>query len=205
MIMAPTCSTCGSILVRLKGDNNQAYLVCISCGRRSADISDADLRNAAAQVSSGRSLRELQSGLPWTIRYGRDFRANPQAHKDFEHALLHVFKAAGKLAAVCNDAEHGGHDFRHDGVAPYVADLVVCALRMANTCPNRIIDLQAAVEDRIATKNQLKQDARAVLPPVAERYAQPAATPPFESEQDRDERKARQLLHDQRGDRDPHE
>jgi hypothetical protein len=99
---------------------------------------------------------------------------------------------------------------------------------MANTCPNRIIDLQAAVEDRIATKNQLKQDARAVPPPasvcytcgshhvgtpgdeggrerMAERYAQPAATPPFESEQDRDERKARQLLHDQRGDRDPHE
>jgi hypothetical protein len=135
-----------------------------------------------------KTLRELQSSLPWTIRYGRDFRSNPQAHKDFEHALLHVLKAAGKLAAVVNDAEHGGHDFNHGEVAPYVADMVVCALRMANTCPNQVIDLQRAVEDRISTKNQFKQDARAANGSAV------AATPPFESEQDRDERIARQAL-----------
>lgn len=135
-----------------------------------------------------KTLRELQSSLPWTIRYHRDFRSNPQAHKDFEHALLHVLKAAGKLAAVVNDAEHSGHDFNHGEVAPYVADMVVCALRMANTCPNQVIDLQRAVEDRISTKNQFKQDAKAANGSAT------AATPPFESEQDRDERIARQAL-----------
>jgi hypothetical protein len=84
---------------------------------------------------------------------GRAPAASTDEHKDFGHALLHVSKAVGRLATVINDAEHGGHEFDHPSVAPYVADLVVCALRMANTCPNGIIDLQRAVEDRISTKN----------------------------------------------------
>lgn len=100
-----------------------------------------------------KTIRELQSSLPWTGHYHRDFRSTPMTHKDFQHALLHVTKAAGKLATVINEAEHCGHDFRHDCVAPYIADLVICALRMANTCPNGIIDLQRVVEDRIIGKN----------------------------------------------------
>ena len=99
------------------------------------------------------TLRQLQAQMPWTTHYHRDFRASPMAHKDFSHALLHVFKAAGKIAAVVNDAEHGGHDFNKDAVDRYVADLVVCALRMATTCPGRQIDLQKAVEARIENKN----------------------------------------------------
>mgnify|MGYP000536589358 CR=1 FL=1 len=99
------------------------------------------------------TLRELQTQLPWTVHYHRDFRASPMSHKDFGHALLHVQKAAGKLAAVVNDAEHGGSDFPPESVDRYVADLVVCALRLANTCPGRTIDLQRAVEDRIEAKN----------------------------------------------------
>lgn len=100
------------------------------------------------------SLRELQTQLPWTVHYHRDFRSSPMTHKDFGHALLHVMKASGKLAAIVNDAEHGGSEFKSDDVDRYVADLVVCALRMANTCPGRTIDLQRAVEDRIETKNE---------------------------------------------------
>lgn len=100
------------------------------------------------------TIRELQTQLPWTVRYHRDFRASPMSHKDFGHALLHVQKAAGKLAAVVNDAEHGGSDFQPNEVDRYVADLVVCALRMANTCPGRQIDLQRSVENRIESKNQ---------------------------------------------------
>jgi hypothetical protein len=100
------------------------------------------------------TIRELQTQLPWTVHYHHDFRASPMAHKDFGHALLHVMKAAGKLAAVVNDAEHGGSAFTPDEVDRYVADFVVCALRMANTCPGRTIDLQRAVEDRIEGKNQ---------------------------------------------------
>ncbi len=99
------------------------------------------------------TIRELQTKLPWTIHYHRDFRASPMAHKDFAHELLHVQKACGKLAAVVNDAEHAGSEFKADEVDCYVADLVVCALRMANTCPGRTIDLQKAVVDRIEGKN----------------------------------------------------
>ena len=100
------------------------------------------------------TLREMQSQLPWTVRYHRDFRASPVQHKDFAHALLHVQKATGKLASVINDAEHGGSQFKPEDIDRFVADLVVCALRMATTCPGRNIDLQHAVEDRIQSKNQ---------------------------------------------------
>lgn len=99
------------------------------------------------------TLRELQTQIPWTTHYHHDFRASPMAHKDFAHALLHVTKALGKLAAVVNDAEHGGSAFTPEEVDRFVADLVVCALRMANTCPGRTIDLQRAVVDRIESKN----------------------------------------------------
>lgn len=102
------------------------------------------------------TLRQLQTQLPWSVHYHHDFRASPMSHKDFAHALLHVFKAAGKLASVVNDAEHAGSTFKPEETDPYVADLVVCALRMANTCPGRTIDLQAAVEDRIEAKNDVR-------------------------------------------------
>ncbi len=99
------------------------------------------------------TIRELQTSLPWTIHYAKDFRASPMAHKDFGHALLHVQKAAGKLAALVNDAEHAGCEFKSEDTDRYIADLVICALRMANTCPGRTIDLQRAVIDRIEGKN----------------------------------------------------
>lgn len=110
-----------------------------------------------------KTLRELQSSLPWTGHYHRDFRSNPQTHKDFAHALLHIHKAGGKLAAIIDDAEHGGHEFGHAEIAKYVADFVICALRMANTCPNGVIDLQRVVEDRIVGKNTELADKAPVL------------------------------------------
>lgn len=104
-----------------------------------------------------KTLRELQSSLPWTAHYHRDFRATPMTHKDFAHALLHVHKAGGKLATYINDAEHEGVDWEHPDLrvklGDYIADFVICALRMANTCPEGVIDLQQAVEQRIAVKN----------------------------------------------------
>lgn len=75
-----------------------------------------------------KTLRELQSSLPWTAHYHRDFRASPMTHKDFAHALLHVHKAGGKLAAIIDDAEHAGYDWanlpKRADVEKYVADLV---------------------------------------------------------------------------------
>lgn len=100
-----------------------------------------------------KTIRELQSSLPWTAHYHRDFRNSPMTHKDFGHALLHVHKAGGKLAAIIDEAEHGGNDFKHEEVGKYIADFVICALRMANTCPGGVIDLQRFVEDRIVGKN----------------------------------------------------
>lgn len=37
-----------------------------------------------------------------------------------------------------------------------VADLVICALRMANTFPGGVIDIQRAVQERIEDKNGVK-------------------------------------------------
>ena len=113
---------------------------------------------------SDRTIRELQSSLPWTAHYHRDFRATPQTHKDFSHALLHVVKSSGKLAVIIDDAEHAGYDWadpeKRAEVEKYVADMVICALRMANTCPDGVIDLQAAVDRRLAAKNnQLAEKA----------------------------------------------
>jgi hypothetical protein len=114
-----------------------------------------------------KTLRELQSGLPWTGHYHRDFRSTPMTHKDFGHALLHVHKAGGNLAAIIDKAEHDGFEWadteKRAEVEKYVADMVICALRMANTCPDGVIDLQAAVERRLTAKNnQLAADAPAL-------------------------------------------
>lgn len=104
-----------------------------------------------------KTIRELQVGLPWTGHYHRDFRATPMTHKDFGHGLLHVHKAGGKLAAIIDEAEHSGFDWadpaKRTEVEKYLADFVICALRMANTCPEGVIDLQRGVEDRLQAKN----------------------------------------------------
>lgn len=102
-------------------------------------------------------LKTLQVRLPWTIKYSGDFRANPQSHKDFAHALLHVTKASGMLAMFVDKMDHD-RDAALDtdkrvSFAPYVADLVVCALRLANTFPGGPIDLERAVVERIESKN----------------------------------------------------
>ncbi len=105
------------------------------------------------------TIRQFQTNLPWTIKYSRDFRSNPQTHKDFAHALHHVSKAAGKLHELADDMDHDRDkalaDLRQE-YGKYVADLVVCALRIANTFPGGVIDLQQAVKDRIESKNGVK-------------------------------------------------
>lgn len=107
-----------------------------------------------------RTLRFLQTNLPWTIRYSQDHRACPKSHKDFAHALHHVSKAVGRLHELADDMDHDRSVV--DAVAlrekhgKYVADLVVCALRLANTMPGGVLDLQRAVQDRIEMKNGVR-------------------------------------------------
>lgn len=102
------------------------------------------------------NLKDIQVQLPWTVRYSQDFRMNPQSHKDFTHAILHAQKALGKLAALADDMDHDKN--LADNISPefgkYIADLVVCALRMANEFPSQKIDLQYEVIKRIETKNK---------------------------------------------------
>lgn len=104
-----------------------------------------------------KTIRELQTTLPWTIRYSRDYRANPQTHKDFAHALVHVTKASGHLAGLVDDMDHdrevADDPTLRERFSKYLADLVVCALRAANTFPGGVVDLQRAVEERITKKN----------------------------------------------------
>lgn len=108
-------------------------------------------------IERDKTIRELQTSLPWTIRYSRDYRANPQPHKDFTHALLHVVKAVGKLQGLADDMDHdrevADNPKLRDEYGKYVADLVVCALRASNVFPGGVLDLQKAVQDRIVTKN----------------------------------------------------
>lgn len=103
------------------------------------------------------TLRELQTRLPWTIRYSQDFRSSPCTHKDFAHALHHVSKAAGKLHGLADDMDHdralADDPTLGDQYGKYIADLVVCALRLANTFPGRTLDLQALTVGRIEDKN----------------------------------------------------
>jgi hypothetical protein len=103
------------------------------------------------------TLKELQalSKETWTLAtYNGDFLASPLPHRDFGHALMHVTKAAGKLAALVDQGEHdGGCAFSPEETDRFVADLVVCALRLANTCPGREIDLEAAVLARMGRRN----------------------------------------------------
>jgi hypothetical protein len=65
-----------------------------------------------------------------------------------EHAHLHMSKALGKVAAALNDSLHEGRPMKKEEVAPFLADLVLCAARFAGTD----IDLDAAVVARLAEK-----------------------------------------------------
>jgi hypothetical protein len=105
-------------------------------------------------------LSEMQVQFPWTVHYSQDYRLNPLVHKDFGHALIHVTKASGKLAELVDNIDHDRTTTDDLDLAEkyskYLADLVVCALRMANTFPGKHIDLERAVIDRLETKNNVK-------------------------------------------------
>lgn len=105
------------------------------------------------------TLREIQERQPWSIAYSQRFYESRIEHKDFAHALLHVQKAAGKLAAMVDDGDHG-RPLEFKDAPKYLADLVNCALRMANTIPSGKIDLHEALLERIAQKNGTRLDEK---------------------------------------------
>lgn len=103
------------------------------------------------------SIRDLQDKLQtWGAHsYTPEFQAYGVRHRDFAHALLHVLKAAGKLSCAVDQADHDREASAYmapERVDRFLADLVVCAVRMANTCPGRKVDLEAVIRARLDSK-----------------------------------------------------
>lgn len=70
------------------------------------------------------------------------------------HALLHIVKASGKIAAIYEAIGHGG---RPDepmiiDIDKYLADLIICAVRLSDLLD---IDIQSAYERRVSQRNDL--------------------------------------------------
>lgn len=93
----------------------------------------------------------------------------------YEHVLGHVSKAAGRLHGLSGDADHIEHGTRSNDATrawafeqaeaanaraarAYIADLIICAAKLADLCPSGPFDLERAVADRMAEKRDyLKQ------------------------------------------------
>jgi hypothetical protein len=90
----------------------------------------------------------------------------------FEHVLGHVSKAAGKIHGLVGDADHvqasrtiersaafeAAEETNGKAASAYIADLIICAAKLAALCPSGEIDLEQAVADRMAEKrNYLTQ------------------------------------------------
>lgn len=111
-------------------------------------------------------LRFLQGELPklWKEElYSNQFRQSPSRYKDFQHGLIHVEKAIGHLWEMIEEADHSASDdstvhFPKEDVAKYLADAVICTLRMAVKNPSGAVDLESAVFDRIEEKMGARLD-----------------------------------------------
>jgi hypothetical protein len=106
------------------------------------------------------SLHQLQKRLQWDMKsYSAEYLASNLQHRDFQHALLHLDKAIGKLSAMVEEADHRHvqdfEPFPVGDVEKYLADVVICALRMAETNPSGHVDLERSVLARIQTKEGL--------------------------------------------------
>lgn len=95
------------------------------------------------------SLRKSVAEIWTDAQYSHEFNTEPQPHRHFTHALLHAAKACGKLAEYVDDLDH--KSIRKEGGTPVtvlLADLVICAERMAQTLR---VSLDTAVTLRLET------------------------------------------------------
>lgn len=120
------------------------------------------------------SIRQFQDNQPWESGSGEEnpysdvFMADARRHRDFEHALIHVTKSMGRLATLVEHEDHerrfhmtgapdevavSAFDEKREDAAGWLADLVICAMRMASVYPRARIDLESAVILRMAEKN----------------------------------------------------
>lgn len=102
-------------------------------------------------------LRFLQQQLRklWTDElYSEEFRARKSSYKDFDHALKHVRKAAQTLENMTEEADHSGslQVFEAAALKKYIADILISTVRLANTTPLGVVDLEQSVLERIERK-----------------------------------------------------
>lgn len=115
---------------------------------------------------NGLSLNHIQKHLPWTLPYTTAFQAsnNGEGHRFLMHDIMHVQKSLGKIAAMAERIDHGKPESGL-ALADNVADLVICALHIANTNPFGRFDLGAIVVKKLEDRNRVK------LPPERVRVA----------------------------------
>jgi len=111
------------------------------------------------------TMKDLQDRADWgSHTYSEHFKADPRPHKHMAHAVQHLAKHTGQLAAVLDDLDHAVGTM--EPAAPLsvtrmetqkrVADVIICALRVANQWalvdPDGPIDAAAAVLARMDSK-----------------------------------------------------
>ncbi len=104
------------------------------------------------------TFKEIQDQIHFVFSYSEDYRADRRPHKDFEHAVLHIAKANGRLAELCDNLDHGDLKPRshlQEIYARFLADVIICAMRAANEFPGGVLDLEAAVLSRAREKGML--------------------------------------------------
>jgi hypothetical protein len=91
------------------------------------------------------NLKNLQEEVNsrWEIQEN-----NPCHGSDPDHTLKHLMMALGEIARGLNSAEHEGRTLRPGEVDKYLADLVICAARLADN----VVDLDAACGLRLTEK-----------------------------------------------------
>jgi hypothetical protein len=122
------------------------------------------------------SLREMQRTQPWTAPYSSAFEASKlgligglrdhrdaEPHRSLMHDLMHVTKAVGILSSIAEWADHGNVRLDRVDQAEFegrIADLVMCALHMANNPPRGYdsFDLYVTVVDRVERVNGIEWD-----------------------------------------------
>lgn len=119
--------------------------------------------------------------------YGDAFMARADPQRDADHAMKHIAKALGKLSGASDDFDHTNRDRynkkdmieSNDAAEAAIADLLICAARVASTWPGGPMDLDAIVARRLAKKfptaDQIAARGVAVDPPSEAAHATPAS------------------------------
>jgi hypothetical protein len=104
------------------------------------------------ESGSGPTLAQIQGAIPWGDLYTAEFKASQEAegHRHLLHAVVHAQKALGVLAAFVEQFDHARAAPLSDIPRRQLADLVICAARIANTSQ---VSLERAIIERLMEKN----------------------------------------------------